>query len=852
MGNSPKQVKYRQQYVRCGKPKCGRCTTGPGHGPYWYAIWRDGEHVRTRYVGKQLPPDVSTANLRGDLTQLAPVGTAPARRAQLAGNALTSTSTSQIPPTSSVHIRMLGQFRVDRDGAPLAAGAWRRRSASLLLKMLVLADHHRLLRDTAIDRLWPDASPATGRPKLASSIYALRRALEPDLLVGQLSRYIHFDGQALTLHLGEADVVDVLHFEERLDRAAQAADPLPDLQAAMTIYGGDLLPAEDAPWCSARRDVLRLRWRAGLLALAEAQAGRRQYDAACATLGRLVHTDPALEEASRRLMLLLAQQGRRADALRLYQRLERALHDELGRAPEPVTVALAASLRVGDRLPDARRARRTVPALTARPSTALPPLVGRSLEIERIRAAIEAARQGQSQFLVLKGTTGIGKTRLAHEAAAMALASGYTVLRGSGNEGGQDLPYTSLAEALHQLLSTQPTVAYTGTMHGAEAVLDLFPEAGYAMAWGTSAPNGSGAGRLQVWNAIVSALTPIATTHPLLLVLEDLQWFDAQSLGLLTYVLQRVQETRILILATIRSGLTSTDPAERLFDAREGARAEIIDIPPLSREEVAQLAVALLGIPLTPDQSAALYGQCGGNPLFVTEFLALLRRQLEPERQYEILAQLLANDTPWPTTLRQVIDRRLGRLDPECRTILQVGAVLGKHLSCLVLGRILHRDEQEVKGYLQEAIDAEILIPHVSSNPDEYTFAHDLIRQTLYMELPYTYRQRLHAQVAAVFAEYTALDKEPPTAQIARHFALSQNHFAAALWLERAGDHAVAMHAETEAATHYMSARQRLERHHQQSDGDNHRDMAERLQAKLEKLGHVVTPWSMHSAPAQS
>ena len=715
--------------------------------------------------------------------------------------------------------------------------------------MLLLADNHRLPRDTAIDQLSPGTPPVTARPKLASSMYALRRALEPDLLVGQLSRYVSFDGQAIILHLGETDVVDVLSFERRLDRAALAEDPLPELQAAMTMYGGDLLPGEDAPWCNARREALRRRWHAGLLALAEAQAGRRQYDAACATLARLVQTNPALEEASRRLMVLLAQQGRHTDALRLYQRLERALHADRGRAPEEATVALAVSLCEGDPLPSAHRARRTMPA---RPSVSLPPLVGRSAEIERIRAGLEAACNGNDRLLILQGAAGIGKTRLAHDATAMALARGFTTLRGRGNEDAQDLPYAPLARVLHKLSSTQTAMAHSGSMQGAGTGLDLFLEPGYAMlkASGTGTPHGVDAERLRWWDTVVSALRRIATTQPLLLVFENLQWFDAQSLGLLTYVLQQVQGTRILTLGQCMPGISSAHPARQFFDALEDTRTEIMQVPPLSREEVAQLATTMLGITLTPPQSTALYAQCGGNPLFVTEFLALLRRQLEPEREARTLAQLLADEAQRPTTLRQVIDRRLTRLNPECRAILQAGAVIGESLSCLVLARVVHRDEQEVADYLQEAIDADILLPHASDDPDTYTFAHDLVRHTLYTELPYTYRQRLHAQVAAVLAEHTALDKEPPTEQIAHHFAWSQNHFAAALWLERAGDRAVAVHAETEAATHYVSAMQRLERHHQQAGGDNHEDMAERLQAKLQKFGPLVAPRGALSASA--
>jgi hypothetical protein len=55
-GSLPKTASYRQEYVRCGKRSCPPCRTGPGHGPYWYAYWRQGGQVHKRYLGKQLPP----------------------------------------------------------------------------------------------------------------------------------------------------------------------------------------------------------------------------------------------------------------------------------------------------------------------------------------------------------------------------------------------------------------------------------------------------------------------------------------------------------------------------------------------------------------------------------------------------------------------------------------------------------------------------------------------------------------------------------------------------------------------------------------------------------------------------
>jgi hypothetical protein len=59
---SIESLTYQRKRIRCGKRRCGKCgRNGNGHGPYWYAFWRDGSKVRSRYVGKKLPPDVERA-----------------------------------------------------------------------------------------------------------------------------------------------------------------------------------------------------------------------------------------------------------------------------------------------------------------------------------------------------------------------------------------------------------------------------------------------------------------------------------------------------------------------------------------------------------------------------------------------------------------------------------------------------------------------------------------------------------------------------------------------------------------------------------------------------------------------
>ncbi|HEX8983088.1 MAG TPA: DUF6788 family protein [Ktedonobacterales bacterium] len=63
MGTLPKDlhITYQLQFRKCGKPTCGTCKRGPGHGPYWYAYWREGSKLRSGYIGKMQPVGASSA-----------------------------------------------------------------------------------------------------------------------------------------------------------------------------------------------------------------------------------------------------------------------------------------------------------------------------------------------------------------------------------------------------------------------------------------------------------------------------------------------------------------------------------------------------------------------------------------------------------------------------------------------------------------------------------------------------------------------------------------------------------------------------------------------------------------------
>jgi predicted ATPase/DNA-binding SARP family transcriptional activator len=288
-----------------------------------------------------------------------------------------------------VDIRLLGGFEVTIDGEQVAGGAWRRRQASSLVKLLALQPGRRLLRDQVIDALWPDLLVDEAAPRLHKAAHFARGALGA-------RETVVLAGESVTL-LPHAEVsVDVDRFQVEAAEALRTGTA-GAAEEALATYRGELLPDDlFEPWTEEARESLRLR-HVELLRC----AGR---------WSELVALDPVDEEAQLQVMRDHVRHGRRRAALRQFDRLERVLHDELGVAPGDAALALreeALRLEVAEPgwVPQAAQRSTAVPVPTT-------PTVGRARDIERVLRTLRNAR-----VVTLLGPGGVGKTRLAVEAA---------------------------------------------------------------------------------------------------------------------------------------------------------------------------------------------------------------------------------------------------------------------------------------------------------------------------------------------------------------------------------------------------------------------------------------------------
>jgi predicted ATPase/DNA-binding SARP family transcriptional activator/DNA-binding CsgD family transcriptional regulator len=311
----------------------------------------------------------------------------------------------------AVRVRLLGGFGVSVGSRTVDGGSWRRRKAGSLVKLLALAEGHRLHRERVTGALWPDLDAKSAANTLHGTLHFARRALDPANHAA--SRYLRLSGDLLELCPEGPLWVDVEAFEEAARTARRASEPAA-YRAAIELYAGELLP-EDLyeEWADERREALRQTYLALLVELAGLHEQREEYGPAIEALRLVLARDPAREEAHRGLMRLYASSGERQRAIDQYQRLEKALSEVIGAEPAAASRRLYEEILTNRYRPhfeiqpskDPAGSRHNLP--NARTS-----FVGRQREMVALKRSLAL-----TGVLTLTGTGGSGKTRLALEVA---------------------------------------------------------------------------------------------------------------------------------------------------------------------------------------------------------------------------------------------------------------------------------------------------------------------------------------------------------------------------------------------------------------------------------------------------
>jgi predicted ATPase len=379
------------------------------------------------------------------------------------------------------------------------------------------------------------------------------------------------------------------------------------------------------------------------------------------------------------------------------------------------------------------------------------PLVARTAEMHRLRAAFARAQQQDAAAVLLAGDAGVGKTRLLTELGEYATARGALVLTGrclDVREGG--LPYLPFAEALTPLASgSDPEVAAALTAR--PALARLLPQLSGVVAVGPASSlehqpvaaadheamhrvrTEQDLGQLQLFDAVLGALTELTERRPVALLVEDLHWADGSTRNLLSFLISRLRGQRLLVLATYREEDVHRRHPLRpvLAELVRMPSVERVDLPPLGAPEARAFVEALAEGSIAPSVLTGIVDRSQGNPFFAEELLASC-----------------ADGSALPSGLAEVVLDRLERLSPDTRRVLRVIAVANGVVPHGVVMEVAGLGELELEEALREAVQHHVLVIEGGS----YTFRHALLQEAVYGDLLPGERSRMHGSYAARLA----------------------------------------------------------------------------------------------------
>ena len=450
---------------------------------------------------------------------------------------------------------------------------------------------------------------------------------------------------------------------------------------------------------------------------------------------------------------------------------------------------------------------------TRRGTTGGAVFVGREHELAQLVEALESSFAGLGRLILLSGEPGIGKSRLADELAVVARGLGASVLWGRCWEAGGAPAYWPWLQSLRSLVrELRPAALHSRVGPGGPELARVLPELRTVLP-DLAAPTAvdPDTARFRLFDATASFLKNSAAHRPIVLLLDDLHAADTPSLLLLRFVADELADAHIFVLACYRdTELTPNHPLAAMVN--ELARQPLtrrVTLAGLAEPDVRRFIELLSGRPHLEGLAAAVHAATEGNPLFVGEVVRLLVTEGLLERPIATPAWQLSV----PQSVREVITRRLARLSDETNGLLALAAVLGREFDLEALARLSGLPRDRLLHVLDEAV-AERVVSGVPGALARLRFSHDLVRDTLYDELPASRRVRLHREIGDALEERYRRDLEPHLAELAHHFARAApagEVDRAVSYARRAGDRAIRLLAYEEAARLFELALQALE-----------------------------------------
>ncbi len=414
--------------------------------------------------------------------------------------------------------------------------------------------------------------------------------------------------------------------------------------------------------------------------------------------------------------------------------------------------------------------------------------VGRDSELNQLNDVLQQAADGQGSTWLVAGESGVGKSRLFEELRTLALIQGALVINGQAiSEHGN--PYQLWQETFRWLALSQPTEFEASVLKA--VVADIHSLVGYKVQDPPELDPQATQDRLlkvveDVFKSIIQKQDGLLT----LLVLEDVQWADTESLKILRRLIPLTTNKPFLILGNYRD-----DEHPNLPTLLYGAH--VFKLERLSENNIKELSVSMLGESGRKNQVVnLLQRETEGNIFFVVE---ILRALAEETGQLDDIGRITLPETVFAGGMQQIVQRRLQQVQAKNLPLLEAAAIVGRQVDTQTLKALGW--VPDVDQWLADCADAVVL----DVRDGNWRFAHDKLREGLLANLSTEKRQELHHAVAQAIEEAYP-DNSDQIVPLAYHWKNAGDPIKERHYTAKAGEQALANGANKDAIDYLSRA----------------------------------------------
>lgn len=422
-------------------------------------------------------------------------------------------------------------------------------------------------------------------------------------------------------------------------------------------------------------------------------------------------------------------------------------------------------------------------------------LVGRAVEMARIRQAI--AEPGS--LVTILGEPGIGKSRLVQEAAAIATPEGFRTLTGHCEARAQ-APLAPIATALRQHTRLLSESALNELCSGrARLAAHIFPELGGTKRKQLVTPSA----RIDdVGAAVALMLQRLAIESPLLLVIEDLHWADADTTDLIVALARRVSEVPFSMVVTARPEFAEQEATSSAWTKLASLpRATAVALQPLADSDAREM-ISAISVNAADDALAdVIVERARGVPLFIEELC-----EITASRDSAQSAVGPAAIATIPVAISDAMLSRLRVLDSSAVHILSVAAVAGERIDRRLTAAAAGISVAEVDHTLRLGSECHLVVESRDTDGVHWSFRHALTRDALLAELTGNERRLTHLHVADALRSRYEADIGPVAALIAQHYVAADEPGEALTFALEAARYALGRGSPHETLNQYRRA----------------------------------------------